>query len=633
MGKYSDLILATPNLKGYWRLGETSGTVADDAYGLRNGAYVNTPGLGIAGALYGDTDKAVDFRAAQQERIDIPHHADLNLGDNWSVTGWLKIPTQMSGAPRVILSKGDNAYNVRLATDARLELVRSNDAVLMNTAGAVPVGSWVHFAACKNGNDRRLYWNGVDHTSSDVLNSSITEDNSYPLQIGSDRDGASAQREWFDGQLDEIALFGRALTLMEVYQQYRAGIAPPPPRMGLSRLTGGAIVELREGYYGSWFPVTCQILSAKTLWGSAQTEGLLTNAKGGLVECETYDPDRTLDPSNRAGPHYGKLKPGLWIKLSYYDGVTTTVVGQGRVDSIEYRMTDSSGRIRANDWVSWFSNFQFPNDIVGTLTNWTSYNTARGFAKAVIDRINLVTGGAPDYFNVPVTVEPEGIPIYITPEEYPFILAQPGPPLWQQFIDMTEASMFYAYIDRGNVLRFRSLLSSYGYGEINLDITGPQVIDFVSQINAAGILNYIVNKDKSNYVQNRASVDNWGERQFQMVRHFPGANPAPWSPTSEQQWLDLVLADRSEPSLDVMPLQVWPSTPAELKAIINLQALDLVRMVFDVPTPPVVVAGRLMGGAISVSDAGWSAELVCWVKPLENMRLDEARPVDVSDSQ
>ena len=616
MGKYSDLILATSGLVGYWKLDETTGTVANESKFGRNGTYINNPPKGVAGALFSDPSTAVTFQAPSQHRIDIPHNAAFNVGDNWSVTAWIKIASPSSAAPRVIVSKGDNAFNARIATDGRLDLVRSNDYVLINTAGPVPSGRWVHVAFCKNGNDRRLYWDGSDHTASDLLNNSITENNTYPLQIGSDRDGASAQREWFDGQIDEVAVFNRALTLMEVYQQYRAGIAPPPSRVGLKRLTGGARIEIRDGYLGTWNEVTCQITSAKAVWGSLQTEGLLTNAKGGFVECDVYDPTRILDPSNRAGQYYSILKPGLWVRFGYDDGVSYTVVGQGRLDSIEHRISDDSGRIRANDWVSWFSNFQFPNDIVGTLPNWTSYNTGGSFANAVIQRINTVTQGAPDNFQIPITVQ--GGSFYITPEEYPFTLAQPGPPLWQQFVDMTEAAMMYVYIDRNNYLRFRSLLSGYGNGEINLDLTGPQVIDFVSQINAAGILNYIVNKDKSNYVQDRRSVDEWGERQFQMTRHFAGGNPAPWSPTSEQQWLDLVLADRSNASLDVMPLQVWPATAAELKQIINLQAMDLVRMVFDIPSPAVIIAGRLMGGQISVTAEGWSAELVCWVKPTEN---------------
>lgn len=624
MGRYNDRIMATSGLVSYWRLGEpVASTFVGDSKGSNNGSYINTPTLGITGALYEDADKAVSFNTPYQaEYASIPYNPTLDLADSWTVTCWIKPETVQSGAPRVILSKGDNAYNFRLATDGRLNMVRANDAVLIDSATNVSAGVWQHVACVKNGNDRRLYINGIDYTSSNVLNTSITENNTSPLYIGVDPLPGGGFREYFGGGIDEVALFNRALGSTEIWLQYKAGLALPGPRQGLQRLTGGAIIEIRDGYLGTWSAITCEIVSARTVWGSLSNDGLLTNAKGGLLECEYYDPDRTLDPSNRKGPYYSILKPGLWMKLSYSDGASTTVVGQGRVDAIDYNIGSRGGRIRANDWVSWFANMQYPNDIMGTLPNWTSYGDAHAFATALINRINTVTQGSPDYFQVPVTVEAGHGPVFITPVEPPFALAQPGPTIWQQFVDMTENGLYFAYIDRNNYLRFRSLLSPYSYGSITLDLTGPQVIDFASTINAAGVYNYIVNFGKTNYVQDRPSVDNWGQKMYQMARAWlPQTNQ--WMPPNDTEWMTLVLRDRSRPSLDVMPLQVWPATAQELKNIINLQAMDLVRMDFNAVDPPIELGGRLMGGQISVTAEGWSAELVCWMRPEDALEKND----------
>ena len=45
----------------YWRLGEPSGTLADDAVGANDGTYVNAPSLATAGLLGGVPDTAVTF--------------------------------------------------------------------------------------------------------------------------------------------------------------------------------------------------------------------------------------------------------------------------------------------------------------------------------------------------------------------------------------------------------------------------------------------------------------------------------------------------------------------------------------------------------------------------------------------
>jgi len=54
--RYRDAVLALAPA-GYWRMGETSGTVAADSsgHGL-TGTYVGAPTLGAAGALAGDSD-------------------------------------------------------------------------------------------------------------------------------------------------------------------------------------------------------------------------------------------------------------------------------------------------------------------------------------------------------------------------------------------------------------------------------------------------------------------------------------------------------------------------------------------------------------------------------------------------
>jgi len=375
----------------------------------------------------------------------------------------------------------------------------------------------------------------------------------------------------------------------------------------LERLTGGAIVEISRGAYDIWIEVTCQIISARTVWGSLQSDGLLTQAKPGLLECEVYDPDRLLDPTNNQGPYFAMLKPGLWIRLSYDDGATRTVVSYARVDTIEHQIVSQTGRIRANDWVSWLSNIQFPNDVLGTLPSWTGYQNAHSFATALLTQVNA--SAAVDEFQHPITVESMHGPVYITPKETPFVIGSPGPAIWDHFTEMVESQLYYIWIDRANVLRFANKREPSLPG-IRLGLKGPLALDFTGVITASGVLNLIENLGQTNYKQDRKSVDEWGIKSFRMARSWP-ANA--WNPASEDEWLNLVIADRSQPSLEAMPLQIWPTSSAELKQLIAVKAMDLMTMQFDAPDPPINLFARCIGGQISVSAEGWSVELVGWV--------------------
>lgn len=67
----------------YWRLGESSGTIAYNEYSPQtpDGAYNNSVMLGLAGLIEGDPNTAAGFNAAQVQYISIPDDDNLNLMD------------------------------------------------------------------------------------------------------------------------------------------------------------------------------------------------------------------------------------------------------------------------------------------------------------------------------------------------------------------------------------------------------------------------------------------------------------------------------------------------------------------------------------------------------------------------
>ena len=68
----------------YWRLGEPSGTNANDEIGIADGTYAGSPTLGVTGLLVGDTDTAVTFSRASTQKVNM---FDLGSGSGMPAGG------------------------------------------------------------------------------------------------------------------------------------------------------------------------------------------------------------------------------------------------------------------------------------------------------------------------------------------------------------------------------------------------------------------------------------------------------------------------------------------------------------------------------------------------------------------
>lgn len=101
---YRDEVLAD-SPTAYYRLGEAAGTTAADEVGAHAGTYVNTPTLGAAGAVAGNT--AVTFAAGSSQRVLTTTLG--TLGANLltaSAEFWVKTTTTALGAAFGVLNTG-----------------------------------------------------------------------------------------------------------------------------------------------------------------------------------------------------------------------------------------------------------------------------------------------------------------------------------------------------------------------------------------------------------------------------------------------------------------------------------------------------------------------------------------------
>jgi hypothetical protein len=204
----------------FWRLGESTGTVADDIRDMRDGTYQGTPTLGVTSAMPDQTDTAITLNGSSQW-VDVGAYM-LAGQTNFSIAAWGK--TSYSGAQQVIYAErtaaGTGAWVLfYLDTNGRPTLQYRDNAGTSDTivalSGNWADGAWHHFAVTKAGTDVWIYVDGgyVRHTT---LTANDTLTGTLLAKIGKDAyDG-----HYWTGSLDEVGIWHVTLTADEVYALY-----------------------------------------------------------------------------------------------------------------------------------------------------------------------------------------------------------------------------------------------------------------------------------------------------------------------------------------------------------------------------------------------------------------------------
>jgi hypothetical protein len=213
---YSSEVLADSPL-GYWRLGESVGSVASDSSGnSRNGTYVG-PGLGAAGAIDGDSDTAATVDG--NDYVNLPVGAGLNPA-LVSAEAWVR--TTASSYQLILRSRG-HGYGLQMGAGLPSFFAFPNSVEIVVASGTTPVndGEWHHLVGTFDTSVARVYVDGV-LAGSAIAN---TPGNVYyqtsGITIG--RDGSNPDF-YFLGTLDEVALYGAALSPARVLAHYEAGL-------------------------------------------------------------------------------------------------------------------------------------------------------------------------------------------------------------------------------------------------------------------------------------------------------------------------------------------------------------------------------------------------------------------------
>ena len=215
--------------RGYWRLGEAGGTTAADLGSAQNaGAYQGGPLLGQAGALLGDSDKALKADGVNDNvNFGDPANESLDLGTtDFSIELWMK--TTVNNSQSVIGKQGASGANWQLlVTNAASQLGKLRATFSDGTTSRqgfssvrVDDGLWHHVVVTFTrtaGMD--IYVDGDRANRPGALTTSIS--NTAAMQIG-----RVTGYPYFNGSLDEVAIYPSALSQSRVLAHLAAAQGP-----------------------------------------------------------------------------------------------------------------------------------------------------------------------------------------------------------------------------------------------------------------------------------------------------------------------------------------------------------------------------------------------------------------------
>jgi hypothetical protein len=289
---YKDTVLAD-SPRGYWRLGELSGATAKDASGTGNkGTYANGVGLGAPGALgaVGDANRAARFDGVN-DHVTAADKSSLDLGNAVTIEAWIK--RSRAGLRGHIVQKGVGTYALWLGADDRIHFAKAGTGDLAVSTVAVPAdGAFHHVVATKSGGTIRLYLDGGNVTQA-VANHSLS-DTDVPLQIGRAlNQNTGTASSYFPGELDEVAVYGHALSAAAVRKHHAmatsgctdlagAGATARELTPGVAQLGARLRVVVTAANAAGSAQATSGVTQAQVGWGGDPViaGGTLSNAEG-----------------------------------------------------------------------------------------------------------------------------------------------------------------------------------------------------------------------------------------------------------------------------------------------------------------------------------------------------------------
>ncbi|HEY5909802.1 MAG TPA: LamG-like jellyroll fold domain-containing protein, partial [Verrucomicrobiae bacterium] len=296
---------------GYWQLNEPAGT--DTGTVIANSGSVGSGGNGevlappngivggAAGALVGDANPAMTF-GGSPSRIEVQQKPALNTS-NFTFECWANLGTWAGTHQSPVTSRGSaNGYIFYAAPFSgatRWEFWTGPGwDVVAGASADVVAGQWTHLVGSYDavGRTKVFYVNG--QLISGKVNVSVSPNSTSPLRIGAGATEGPIGNYFWNGVLDEVAVYPTVLSPERVQAHYEAALGVSPGMTAAPTIAADPVAQTNWAPY----PVALGCVIAGSLpmqlqWYYVTPDGLTTravaNATNTVLKLDPTDPTQS----------------------------------------------------------------------------------------------------------------------------------------------------------------------------------------------------------------------------------------------------------------------------------------------------------------------------------------------------
>jgi Concanavalin A-like lectin/glucanases superfamily/Pro-kumamolisin, activation domain/Reelin subrepeat B/Immunoglobulin domain/HYR domain/Viral BACON domain len=207
-----------PGLVSWWRAEGDATDCAGTNNGILQGGATFAPGR---------VGQAFGFNGTNSY-IEVPSSPALKPTGPFTVEGWVNYDGFTGPNGGGIVTKGQDAeaamdwtLDIGAAHELRPGVMASGHWVTYGCASALATGVWYHVAMVYDGSSVRVYLNGLLDGSAGA--SGAVQASDYALRIGAYAPvNGTANKAFLLGRIDELSLYGRALSIGEIQTIYNA---------------------------------------------------------------------------------------------------------------------------------------------------------------------------------------------------------------------------------------------------------------------------------------------------------------------------------------------------------------------------------------------------------------------------
>jgi RHS repeat-associated protein len=232
--------LGTDGLVAAYNFNEGSGTTLGDLSPAANSGAISGPTWSTG--IYGG---ALSFDGSN-DWVTVGDANSLDLTNGMTLEAWVN-PAARNGWAAAVLKEGSNqlAYTLYANDDQSAPgafITTTSGTGAATASGIIPLNQWSHVAATYDATTLKFYLNGALVDSQSLSGALVTSN--APLRLG----GNSIWGDWFQGKVDDVRVYSRALPAAEISADMDTPIAnvpadSTPPTVALTGPSNGATLS------------------------------------------------------------------------------------------------------------------------------------------------------------------------------------------------------------------------------------------------------------------------------------------------------------------------------------------------------------------------------------------------------